>query len=519
MDSLVTTALVGLARQEKVDLSTGTPVDPLLAALPGEEVERKFLLSAGARAIYYQAGKQAQQGLDVPEPAGPEQLRACSPGAALVLSRLLAGEQTLLLPGALARMSQHGLRLPYHLLPQALSTTSKETRAALSPVLGERGRWLSQFNPSWKWVQDFLSDTEGALPPDAETIWQEGSSARRAEILRRLRAVDPEKARAWLESAWKQEKAETRISFLETLEVGLSPDDEPFLEAALDDRSSGVRIMAAHLLTRLPSSALLQRMRQRAQSMITRQGGKLVVEPPQRLPKDWLRDGIGEKPLQKISARSWWLLQVLSFIEPTFWENLLDAQPAELLKSLADDPWEMQVLEGWSKAAIRYHSSDWIMPLWNWWRGHYQEALQKRLLTDYTYREQLLRQMPAPMAEQTMLTMLDAGKGKPDNDCWELLAEVPRPWSPEFARTYLQLLRKHCTLKKITAESFNPYADPWINDLPSLGLALPTGCFDEITHLWELPDDQRWGIQYIRTQLNECIVTIHMRQQIEEEIL
>ncbi len=519
MDSLVTTALVGLARQEKVDLSTGTPVDALLASLPDGEIERKFLLCAGARAIYCQAGKQAQQGPHLSEPAGPERLRPCSPGAALVLSRLLAGEQTLLLPGALARMRQRGLRLSPHLLPQALNITSKETRAFLAPVLGERGRWLSQFNPSWRWVQDFLPESEFSLPPDAETIWQEGPTARRAEILRRLRAVDPEKARAWLQEAWKQEKAETRSTLLETLEVGLSPNDEPFLEEALDDRSSGVRNMAAYLLTRLPNSALLQRMHQRAQSMIVRQEGKLVVEPPQKLEKDWLRDGIGEKPAQKISARSWWLLQVLSFIEPDFWESHLGAQPAELFKLLADDPWEMQVMEGWSKAALSYHASNWIIPLWNWWRAHYQQAVEKRLLTDYTYREQLLRQMPAPIVEQTMLTMLNAYNGKPDNDCWELLAEVPRPWSTEFARAYLQLLRQHCTVKKITAESFNPYADPWINDLPSLGLTLPTSCFDEIAHLWELPDDQRWGIQYIRNQLNECTATIHMRQQIEEEII
>lgn len=519
MDSLVTTALVGLARQEKVDLSTGTPVDTLLASLPDGEIERKFLLSAGARAIYCQAGKQAQQGPDLPEPAGTERLHPCSPGAALVLSRLLAGEQTLLLPGALARMRQRGLRLPPHLLPQALNITSKETRAFLAPVLGERGRWLSQFNPSWRWVQDFLPESEFSLPPDAETIWQEGPTARRVEILRRLRAVHPEKARAWLQEAWKQEKAETRSTFLEALEVGLSPNDEPFLEAALDDRSSSVRSMAAALLARLPNSALLQRMRRRAQNMITRQGGKLVVEPPQKLPKDWLRDGFVEKPPNKVAPRSWWLIQALSVIEPSFWEAQLGAKHGELFNLLAKDRWEMQVMEGWSKAALTYHTSDWIMPLWNWWRIHYQEALEKRHLTDYNYRERLIRVMPAQIAEQTMLSLLNAYNGKPDNDCWEMLAEVPRPWSTEFARAYLQLLRQHCTLEKITAESFNPYADPWINDLPSLGLALPTSCFDEIMHLWELPDDQRWGIQYIRNQLNECIATIHMRQQIEEEII
>jgi len=517
MDPLVTMALVGLAHQGKIDLSTGTPADELLAALPDCEVERKFLLSVGARAIYYQAGKQAQQAVTAPEAAPGEQLRSCSPGAALLLSRLLSGEQAVLLPVALMRMSQRGLRLPPHLLPQALNSTGRETRAALLPVLGERGRWLSRFHSSWKWVQDVLPGSDVCLPPDAEAIWQEGSAARRAEILRYLRVVDPAKARAWLEAVWKLEKAETRGDFLACLEVGLSMDDEPFLETTLDDRSSSVRSMAATMLARLPNSAFLQRMRQRARRMITRQDGKLVVELPQELEKDWLRDGIIEKPPQKVASRSWWLIQVLSLIEPAFWEDHLGAKPGELFKLLTRDRWEMQVMEGWSKAALNSHASDWIMPLWNWWHVHYQEGLEKRHLTDY--RERLIRCMPARVAEQTMLKMLNAYNDKSDSDCWEMLAEVRRPWSTEFARAYLQLLRKHCPRKKITAESFNPYSDPWINDLPSLGLALPASCFDEVTHLWELPEDQRWGIQYIRNQLEECIATIHMRQKIDEEIL
>lgn len=518
MDTLVTTALVGLARQEKVNLATGTPVDALLAALPTETIERKFLLSAGARAIYYQAGYQARQGVSASEPAGAEQLRVCTPGAALVLSRLLSGEQGDLLPGALARLRQYGLRLPYHLLPQALSLSNKETQAALFPVLGERGRWLGQFNPSWSWVRHFLPEDEGNLPPDAETIWQEGAAGQRREILRRLRRRDPAQARAWLESVWKQEKAETRNDFLASLEIGLYADDEAFLEAALEDRAASVRSTAAALLARLPHSALLQRMQQRAQQMIRRREGKLVVEPPQELKKDWQHDGVLEKPPQKVAPRSWWLIQVCAIIEPTFWETHLGAPPAELFRLLANNRWEMQVMEGWTKAALNYHTASWVMPLWHWWRIHHHTALEKRHLTSYTYREQLTRQMPARAAEQVVLDMLRAGQEKGDDACWDMLAELPRPWSDEFARAYLQLLRQHCPVHKITAESFNPYADPWIHDLPSLALALPSSCFDEVTHLWDLPDDQRWGIQYIHDQLKACLATIHMRQNIEEEI-
>jgi hypothetical protein len=518
MDPIVTSALVGLARQEKVSITTGTPVDALLAALPDNEIERTFLLSAGARALYQQAGLQARQGVQAPLPAGAESLRACTPGAALLLSRLLAGEQAALLPGALARLQQQGLRLPYHLLPQALDTTHKETQAALFPVLGERGRWLGQFNPSWHWVRHFLPEEESALPCDAEAIWQEGTGGQRVQILRRLRRIDAPQARMWLEGVWKQEKAEMRNDFLATLEDGLSADDEPFLEAALDDRAASIRSMAATLLGQLPQSAFLQRMRQRAQHMIRRREGKLVIGAPQELKKDWLRDAVTEKPPQKVAPRSWWLIQVCSVIEPTLWEEHLGAAPAELFALLAKDRWEMQVMEGWSQAALRYRTSSWIMPLWQWWRIHYHEALEKRHLTSSTYREQLIRAMPARIAEQVVLDMLQASPGHADDDCQDLLIELPRPWSSEFTRAYLQLLRQQCPVQKITAESFNPYADPWIENLPSLALALPSDCFDDVLHLWELPDDQRWGIQYIRTQLHECIATIHMRQKIEEEI-
>jgi len=518
MDQIVTTALVGLARQEKVNLTTGTPVDDLLTALPASEIERTFLLSAGARAIYHQAGIKALQGVQVPAQAGTESLRPCSPGAALVLSRLLAGEQAALLPAALARLQQHGLRLPYQLLPQALHTTNKEIRAALFPVLGERGRWLGQFNSSWHWVGHFLPENESGLPPDAETIWQEGAGGQRVQLLRRLRRTDPAQARTWLDGVWKQEKAETRNDFLATLQVGLSADDEPFLEAALDDRAASVRSTAATLLSHVPDSAFLQRMRQRAHNMIRRREGKLVIGAPQELKKDWLRDGIIEKPPEKVAQRSWWLIQVCSLIEPTFWEEHLGAAPGELFAQVAQDRWEMQVMEGWSQAALRYHTSSWIMPLWQWWRIHHDEALQKRHLTSSTYREQLIRAMPARMAEQVLLDMLQAGLERGNDESQDLLTELPRPWSTEFARAYLQLLRQQCPVQKMTAESFNPYADPWIENLPSLALALPSDCYEEVLHLWELPEDQRWGIQYLRHQLNECIATIHMRQKIEEEI-
>jgi len=180
-----------------------------------------------------------------PEPAAPETLHPCSPLIARLVEDMLAGTHDELLPEALERMEKAGLHLLPELLPAALNAQANWLRSAMTPVLGERGRWLSQFNPAWSWVSRRLPLGEYAVSTDAEITWREGTSEERSEILRWLRAIDPVKARQWLEGTWKQERAQFRAEALEIFGTGLSADDESFLEEALDDRSPKVCEVAA----------------------------------------------------------------------------------------------------------------------------------------------------------------------------------------------------------------------------------------------------------------------------------
>jgi hypothetical protein len=526
-DQIVTIALAGTSRQERVKVTTGTPVDALLAELPEDEVERAFLLGAGAWALYCQAGTRALELPETGEPAPAESLHECSPGAALLIARLLSGDQVHLLPEALGRMRQSKLRLPFHLLPLALNTTGvaftsipvKEMRAALFPLLGERGRWLSQFNPAWKWVNNYLVLDDAGVPDDAETIWQEGTLGQRVELLRRQRAVDPGKALAWLEGVWEQEKADARGELIEALEVRLNGADEPFLECALDDRAKGVRATAAALLARLPASALCQRMRQRGQHMLQMINGRIRIEQPGEFAKEWLRDGLTEKPPTTLSQRSWWLWQILTAIEPTFWESHLRASPAKLLALLPGDyAWKMPIIEGWSKAAITFGTQSWLEPLCSWWYEHYEEAQQKHALLEHGYREQLLKALPGPRAEQFLLDLLKLNAGNPPDNWPELLAELPRPWSVELARTYLRLFRERATVKKMQDENFNPYADGLFSHLSSVALALPAACFAEALRPLDFPESKNWQVRYAEDQCNNFTEIVHLRQKIHEEI-
>src|ERR1700726_4772900 len=145
MNTLVASAIVGTGQTGNNELVTDTPIDTLAAQLPTDNTERSLLLTAGAWAVYHQAGYCAEAAPAIPQLAPAEVQASCSAKAALLLANLLQGEHSEVLPEALEQLQKAHLPLPHESLPQALAygTRNKEVRPALVPVLGERGRWLS----------------------------------------------------------------------------------------------------------------------------------------------------------------------------------------------------------------------------------------------------------------------------------------------------------------------------------------------------------------------------------------
>src|SRR5260221_2436752 len=470
MDALVTAAFLGTARQVSSATTTGTPVDTLLAKHPGNELERGLLLAAGAWAVYRQAGQEAEYLPTVRAPAAPETLRTCSPQVAKLLESMFAGEHEELLPEALERMRQASLRLPPSLLPAALDAQSTEIRARLIAVLGERGRWLSRFNPAWSWVVDTLPAGEDTLPADAETTWQEGTTGQRCELLRRLRNINLAQAREWLAAVWKQEKADVRAELLKTFEVGLAAEDEEFLEKALDDRAASVRAVAPPLLARIPVSAFTERMRSRADAMLIPAAKKLKVTLAETLAKDWQRDGIEAKPPQGAGEQAWWMMQVLAYVHPAHWEERSGLSPEQLVAACPKD-WKEAMLEGWSRAALLHQSTSWVMSLWQWWCSPKASAASSSLSLA-EIREVFGKYIPQALLEARVLE-LESG-----SEAWsEALAELPMPWSLDFGGKYLQQLRQHLHSLDFTRRNYSSYDDNWYHTLNRAALALPPACF------------------------------------------
>ena len=512
MDSILTAALVGTAQRAPSEPAGDTPTDALVAALPITERERALLLRAGCMATYAQVGARSNSVSNLPEPAPAEHLPACSSAATHLLRQLLSDARDSrdgLLLEALERLARAGLRLPHDLLPAALDLRSPELRAATAPVAGQRGRWLSRFNPDWSWLQEALDENAELDPATAETLWQEGTTAQRVAVLRRLRASDPAMARDWLTSVWKQEKAEVRADLLRTIEIGLSASDEPFLEAALDDKSAAVRAVAAPLLARIPASALAARMRERTATMLTFADGKLNVSMPAALDKDAIRDGIVKKPPRGMGERAWWLAQIIRYVPPSYWLEYFNATPEKLAAAAAASKWRSTLLEAWTRAAVTFDDLPWLAPLWSYWL---QTTREKEGIDPDEMRALLAPHIPLAVLEDWTLSVI--ADSAADNHP-EALAMLPRPWSTHLTRAYLAGLRAFAA--SLTKESTS--ADPWDDTLHTAARAIPPECFAEALEPIDLPPDNRqYQIAGFRRELDFFTDAIRLRQCIHEEI-
>ena len=518
MADLLTVALAGTAASGDALVESGTPVEallPIAAAGAGADAERRLLLAAGAAAVYRLAGYVAAAADEPPVPAPDESLPACSPAAALLLRLVVVGPHEDLLPEALDRLRRADLRLPFELLPLALGRREPELRAALLPVLGARGRWLSGFNRAWAWAAETPAGETAHVPADAETIWQEGSAGQRIALLRRLRAVDPERGRRWATAAWKQEKADFRQDMLRALAVALSADDEPLIEAALDDRAAAVRTEAAELLARLPGSAYASRMAARAETLLVYTDGKLDVRLPKTLPADAVRDGIAAKPPSGTGERAWWLEQILARVPLAHWTTRFDSPPDALIAAAAGSSWRHVLLDGWTRAAARFAARDWAAALWNAWREAPAKGRRTAALEDDELRASIARLLPYEMVAGAVANALEQAVTDDDTALDEELEPLPIPWTTEIGKAYLRGLYACCKRLTKTSRQVVAYAET----LDRAAHALPQACFAAALEPVDLPDDNpHWAIRQLRQQLDEMSETIRLRARLSEAI-
>ena len=181
-----------------------------------------------------------------------------------------AGADSELLAELLTAASEAGYLAPAPLLPGLLDAAVRTTalRPAVAAVLGARGRWLAAYRPDWQRVADEALPGRARRPAGIPRSGGRGAGGNGTPTSSRLRDGDPRAARELLAAGWAREIGAERPAMLAVLARGLSPDDEEFLEAALDDRVEAVRATARRLLSRLPGSAFNRRATERAAAVL-----------------------------------------------------------------------------------------------------------------------------------------------------------------------------------------------------------------------------------------------------------
>ncbi|MEU9224686.1 DUF5691 domain-containing protein [Streptomyces massasporeus] len=395
-EGLVTTALLGTDRR--------TPP----GTAPGPDAPAALLDAAAVETVRRRAGRRPARAAKRPQPAPEDPRPALPPEAARRLAMLLADrpgpsgggrrgaapDLTELLPQWLAVANARGFAPPPQVLPALLDAARGRTdlRPAALEFAGPRALWLARLNPDWRFALRATPGGGAALPPPeddekVQQLWQEGLFAERVALLSALRSREPAAARDLLATTWPTERAEDRLMFLDSLRAGLGPDDEPFLEQALADRSRNVRATAAELLSALPGSALAARMAVRAGACVAidhmrtaRPGGTgvedaepaeatksvptIAVEAPHECDPGMERDGVVAKAPAGRGERSWWLGQLVEAAPLATWPRRFGGcTPREIVALPVADDWQGDLHAAWCRAAVRQRDAEWSRAL------------------------------------------------------------------------------------------------------------------------------------------------------------
>lgn len=329
-------------------------------------------------------------------------------------------------------------------------------------LAGPLGRWLAERNPQWRYV---LRTAGAQGPTETDLIWQQGLFAERVTHLTQLRRRDPAAALALLAGTWPSERAEDRLLFLDALQEGLSPADEPFLEAALTDRSRNVRSTAAELLSTLPGSALGARMAERALAAVRLVDGVLLVRAPTACDAAMQRDGIPPKSPTGRGEQAWWLGEMLAATPLSCWTTTFDLTSNQLLAlPVAEDregaeatgadigigtgtgtgagtsagtgPWREELHEAWARAAVRQGDARWARSLLG------PPPRRTGSTPPAGAPAKLLAVLPpAERALWTAAFLRTHGPG----DAFQLLGACATPWTPPLSTAVVAALERAAT--------------------------------------------------------------------------
>lgn len=417
--------------------------------------------------------------------------------AAGLLERLIAGEFDGLLPEFLQLSAERGYIVPPETLPALLGLGKNDLRKLVIPVIGERGRWLAAHNPAWAY----------ALGRDPLEAWENGLRAERVAALEQVRASEPGKARAWVQASWEQDSPEDRAAFLGTFSTNLGMDDEPWLEACLDDKRKEVREAARGFLIRLEDSRFVRRMWARVRPLIQLKskflgGDALEVSLPEGLDAAAKRDGLGGSLLsKKLGEKANWLAQMLASIPPALWSREFGRPPEKLIAAALGCEWKEPLLLGWQLAAQGAADAAWAESLAVVWVTH----AEGQNVFDVDSIGTLIMLMRPEKVEALILSSIRPLVGRINDTSMlvTLLKKYRRPWPVKVARIVVQSAQRQSG----EVGYYLPQA------LPGFAHWMPPELAGEFSQGWAVKPKGSWP-----AKIDEFLLVLNFRLEIRRSL-
>lgn len=422
-DELLKVAMLGTDQTDlSIELLAELEVLGLDISEPPEEILAKGL-------AYYRALQKTSAELPRFEGAFPEDIkedeaRVCSPKSSRHLRLILDGTFEGALPEFIALLNVHKRSLPPESLPALLDRCVKDRDLwqKIEPAVGKVGHWLIRQNPNWQLLSPRVDPKR----------WPEAGKEDRRLILEEWRRTEPAAAVEVLEKSWEDLDHTEKASFLKTFQVGLSLNDELFLEQCLDDGRKPVRQQAAGLLTQLSDSRLQKRLFAVATEMISLKERHLTFLPPEQLSKELIRDGIEQKnqDYARSNQRLGWLLQIVERIPPRRWEKHFDLAPEELIALAKEADKTKNFVRALARAALLHDDKDWLGAIARFWSIEQEETMWTS-----TLGKEVLAGLTAATANTIAIRHLERNENLVDERslAGQLLSLGLHPWEDRLA--------------------------------------------------------------------------------------
>ncbi len=476
---LVKTALLGTERStltaEMQEALTAKGINT------GQEITKTILEAVAYYAPLQKAGWQPKEwNGELLTPSKEISQQACSNKSRQHLATILE-KHPKLIPEFIEGMQANKKCIPPELLPPLFEKSLKEETlwSQLENSIGERGKWLLPLNPAWNKLRSDYNITD----------WNIGSKELRLSLLKKSRRTNPVEGLALLQSTWKTDSVKEKAPLLKVLSIGLSINDESFLEECLNYKRKEIRTIARDLLIQLPESQLHQRLQTELVKLVTfvKKEETIILSLPEANNKALIRDGIDPKK-KGVSSKAEvnMLAQMMEIVAPSFWEKHFNASPAQIIKLFANSDRSLFLVNAIIKAVALHQSKEWIQAIVHFWYNTYLQENWQALIM-----KPIFEAFPNDLFNELVYKKLQATKVMPDEHApLMLLLQIDHQnWSKPISLILMQRLQEWIRRNPSFSYSGMEYRNLLKNQA---AYAIDPSLHPKMSELW-LVDQKGWA--------------------------